>query len=98
MLSWCEKLLDPDPDAPPAIAPRGFFAFVWAGTRGARPVIALMTLLTAVTGVFEALAFLPVSDINTLGLCDRLPLPKGGRCRPPVPFFWQNPDSMPARR
>jgi len=57
LFDWFEKLLDPYPDAPPAIAPRGFFAFLWAGTEGARPYIAAMTLLTAVTGVFEALLF-----------------------------------------
>ena len=57
MFDWFEKLLDPYPDTAPAIAPRGFFAFVWAGTEGARPYIALMTLLTALTGVFEALLF-----------------------------------------
>ena len=57
MFAWFEKLLDPYPDTPPVIAPRGFFAFVWAGTEGARPAIAAMTLMTAATGVFEALLF-----------------------------------------
>ena len=57
MFAWFEKLLDPYPDTPPVIAPRGFFAFVWAGTEGARPAIAAMTLVTAATGVFEALLF-----------------------------------------
>ena len=57
MFAWFEKLLDPYPDTPPVIAPRGFFAFVWAGTEGARPAIAAMTLVTAATGMFEALLF-----------------------------------------
>jgi ATP-binding cassette, subfamily B, multidrug efflux pump len=65
VFAWFEKLLDPypesapdtAPDTAPAIPPHGFFAFVWAGTDGARPYIAAMTLLTALTGVFEALLF-----------------------------------------
>ena len=57
MFAWFEKLLDPYPDAAPSVAPHGFLAFVWAGTQGARPMIAAMTLLTAVTGAFEALLF-----------------------------------------
>ena len=63
VFNWFEKLLDPYPDAAPAIAPRGFFAFVWAGTAGARPYIAAMTALTAVTGVFEALLFAMMGHI-----------------------------------
>ena len=60
---WFEKLLDPYPAAEPQVAPRGFFAFVWAGTAGARPYIAAMTALTAVTGVFEALLFAMMGHI-----------------------------------
>jgi ATP-binding cassette, subfamily B, multidrug efflux pump len=52
-----EKLLDPYPNDPVAAPPRGFFPFVWACTKGARPAIAAMTLFTAATGVFEALLF-----------------------------------------
>ena len=57
MFAWFEKLLDPYPAAAPSVAPRGFFAFVWAGTEGARLTIATMVLLTAATGAFEALLF-----------------------------------------
>jgi len=52
-----EKLLDPYPPAAPRQPPRGFFAFVWACTEGARPAIAAMTLFTAMIGAFEALLF-----------------------------------------
>jgi len=52
-----EKLVHPYPDAVPAPAPRGFFAFIWACTKGSRPFLAAMTLLTAVIGAFEALLF-----------------------------------------
>jgi ATP-binding cassette, subfamily B, multidrug efflux pump len=57
LFAWFEKLLDPYPAAAPPIAPRGFFAFVWAGTAGARWLIAAMTVCTAITGAFEALLF-----------------------------------------
>ena len=63
MFLWFEKLLDPYPAEEPQVAPRGFFAFVWAGTAGARPYIAAMTGLTAVTGVFEALLFAMMGHI-----------------------------------
>jgi ATP-binding cassette subfamily B multidrug efflux pump len=52
-----ENLVNPYPDAPPTVPPRGFFAFLWAGTQGVRPFILGMTLLTAVVGAFEALLF-----------------------------------------
>jgi ATP-binding cassette subfamily B multidrug efflux pump len=54
---WFENRVDPYPDAPPAPAPRGFLAFLWAGTEGMRPFIAAMALLTATIGAFEALLF-----------------------------------------
>ena len=38
MLSWFERLVDPFPDARPATPPHGFFAFLWAATRGLRGV------------------------------------------------------------
>jgi ATP-binding cassette subfamily B multidrug efflux pump len=57
MLSWFEKLLYPFPDDDLTPPPRGFAAFIWAGTKGTRRYIAAMTLLTAGTGAFEALLF-----------------------------------------
>jgi ATP-binding cassette, subfamily B, multidrug efflux pump len=52
-----EKLLDPYPNEPVAAPPRSFFAFVWACSTGARGLVAAMTVLTALTGVFEAVLF-----------------------------------------
>jgi ATP-binding cassette, subfamily B, multidrug efflux pump len=52
-----ERLLDPYPNDPVAAPPRGFFAFVWACTKGARGSIAAMIVFTALTGVFEAMLF-----------------------------------------
>ncbi|HEX5355672.1 MAG TPA: ABC transporter ATP-binding protein [Aquabacterium sp.] len=57
MLSWFERLIDPYPETPPAVPPKGFFAFVWEGTRGQRRFILGMTTLTAAIGAFEALLF-----------------------------------------
>ena len=57
MFGLFEKLLDPYPDQPVAAPPRGFFAFVWACTEGARAAIVAMTAFTAACGVFEALLF-----------------------------------------
>ena len=57
MLTYFEQLLDPYPEATPAVPPQRFFAFVWACTEGARGFVVGMVLLTAVTGAFEALLF-----------------------------------------
>jgi ATP-binding cassette subfamily B multidrug efflux pump len=52
-----ERLVDVYPAAEPETPPRGFFPFLWHGTRGVRPWILWMTLCTAITGAFEALLF-----------------------------------------
>jgi ATP-binding cassette subfamily B multidrug efflux pump len=57
VLRQFERLVDPFPDAPPAIPPHGFFAFLWAGTKGLRAWLVALTLLSAAIGVFEAYLF-----------------------------------------
>ena len=57
MLRWFENLLYPYKEERPATPPTGFVAFIWACTKGARRYIVAMTLLTALTGAFEALLF-----------------------------------------
>jgi ATP-binding cassette subfamily B multidrug efflux pump len=57
MLRFFEGLVDPYPEAPPAPPPRGFFAFLWACTRGLRRYLLAMTIFTAAIGAFEALLF-----------------------------------------
>ncbi|BCL77045.1 putative ABC transporter ATP-binding protein [Jeongeupia sp. HS-3] len=57
MFNWFEKRVQPYPDAQPAQPPKGFFAFIWAGTAGMRGLIALVITLTALIGAFEALLF-----------------------------------------
>ncbi len=57
MFRFFENLVKPYPDAAPTPPPKGFFAFMWSCTRGLRPYILAMTLLTAIIGVFEAMLF-----------------------------------------
>jgi len=57
VLRWFENLVDTYPDTPSPVPPKGFAAFVWAGTRGMRPYLLSMTTLTAAIGAFEALLF-----------------------------------------
>lgn len=52
-----ENLLDPYPEAAPTQPPRQFFAFIWNTARGARRLFLALTLLTALTAIFEALLF-----------------------------------------
>jgi ATP-binding cassette subfamily B multidrug efflux pump len=52
-----EALVPTYPEAEPPALPRSFFAFLWENTRGLRPLLLLLTLLTAVIGAFEALLF-----------------------------------------
>ncbi|MEO8485798.1 MAG: ABC transporter ATP-binding protein [Betaproteobacteria bacterium] len=63
MLSQFERLVDPFPDAPPASPPSGFFAFLWAATRGLRPWLLALTILSAGIGVFEAFLFGMLGDV-----------------------------------
>jgi ATP-binding cassette, subfamily B, multidrug efflux pump len=57
LLTYFERRVHPYPDALPTSPPKQFFAFLWACTRGLRPYLLGMTLLTAVIGAFEALLF-----------------------------------------
>ncbi len=57
MFGSFERLVAPYPDAKPAQLPKGLFAFMWACARGMRGYIAVMTVATGLTGVFEALLF-----------------------------------------
>ncbi|MCW7537760.1 ABC transporter ATP-binding protein/permease [Aquabacterium sp. A7-Y] len=56
-------MVHPYPDAPPQTPPKAFFAFIWACTRGMRPFLFGMTLLTAGIGAFEALLFSMMGNI-----------------------------------
>jgi ATP-binding cassette subfamily B multidrug efflux pump len=58
-----EKLVHPYPDAEPGVPPTGFFAFLWACSRGMRRYILAMTLLTGTIGAFEAMLFAMLGTI-----------------------------------
>ena len=57
MFNLFESLVHPYPDATPEVPPKTLLAFIYAGTRGLRPLIVVMAALTAIIGVFEALLF-----------------------------------------
>ena len=57
MLKFFESLVDPYPDTRQTIPPKGFIAFLWAGTRGLRGHLAAMAILSGLIGVFEAALF-----------------------------------------
>jgi hypothetical protein len=57
LFPFFEKLLHPYPEAEPPLPPKGFFAFVWACTRGLRGYIALLALLSAAIAAYEAWLF-----------------------------------------
>jgi ATP-binding cassette, subfamily B, multidrug efflux pump len=52
-----EKLLHAYPEAEPGPVPKGFMAFLWACTQGARGYILALALLSALMSAFEALLF-----------------------------------------
>ena len=58
-----ERLLQPYPEAEPALPPKGFFAFVSACTRGLRGYIAGLALLSATISAYEAFLFLLLGRI-----------------------------------
>jgi ATP-binding cassette, subfamily B, multidrug efflux pump len=57
MFNWFENLVHPFPQEELSTPPKRFWAFVWQCTKGMRPYIVSMTLLTAMIGAFEALLF-----------------------------------------
>ncbi len=52
-----ENLVPTYPAQEPSLPPSTFAKFLWHGTRGIRPYLAAMTLLTAMIGAFEAILF-----------------------------------------
>src|SRR3982750_3648298 len=57
VLAYFERLIDPYPEAAPTPPPRGFFAFLWACSRGLRLYLFATIILTGAIGAFEALLF-----------------------------------------
>ena len=63
MFSWFERLVDPFPAAAPGQPPAGFFRFIWSASEGMRGLIAVMALLTAAIGAFEAILFAMLGNV-----------------------------------
>ena len=57
MFARFERLIHPYPDGTPLRPPRGLLPFVWACTRGLRGYVAVIIVLVALVGAFEALLF-----------------------------------------
>ena len=47
-----ERLLHAFPEAEPNLPPKKFFAFIWAGSEGARGALLAMALLSAAIAAF----------------------------------------------
>jgi ATP-binding cassette, subfamily B, multidrug efflux pump len=57
VLKRFERLLHAYPDAEPVLPPKGFVAFIWAASHGARTYIVLLAALSAAMAMFDALLF-----------------------------------------
>ncbi len=57
LFRFFENRVPPYPAGEPAVPPKDFMAFVWAGTRGLRGYVIAMTGLSAAIAVYEALLF-----------------------------------------
>jgi ATP-binding cassette subfamily B multidrug efflux pump len=57
LFAFFERLIAPYPDEAPRPAPNRLLPFLWACTKGLRPHLALLTLLSAAIAAFEGLLF-----------------------------------------
>ncbi|HEY6510460.1 MAG TPA: ABC transporter ATP-binding protein, partial [Burkholderiaceae bacterium] len=57
MFSRFERLIPPYPEQAPSRLPRGLLPFVWACTQGMRGYVAVIIVLVAAVGMFEAFLF-----------------------------------------
>jgi ATP-binding cassette, subfamily B, multidrug efflux pump len=57
LFAFFERLIPAYPDDPPRPAPDKLLPFLWACTKGLRPHLALLTLLSAAIAAFEGLLF-----------------------------------------
>lgn len=63
MLSFFERRVSPYPDTPLHTPPPGFFAFMWACSKGMRGWIGLLALTSAALAGYEALLFAMMSQV-----------------------------------
>lgn len=57
MFQYFENRIPPYPPEEPTLPPKGFMAFVWAGTHGLRTHVLAMTGLSAAIAIYEAFLF-----------------------------------------
>jgi len=57
VFQYFENRIPPYPAEEPTLPPKGFMAFVWAGTRGLRTHVLAMTGLSAAIAIYEAFLF-----------------------------------------
>ncbi|MFC0180104.1 ABC transporter ATP-binding protein [Thorsellia kenyensis] len=57
MFNWFEKRIDPFPEALPSAYPTKLIPFIWSCSYGMRRYIIVMSVFTALIGVFEAILF-----------------------------------------
>jgi len=57
MFKWFETLVNPFPKQEMVTPSKRFWPFIWQATKGLRPYMFSMTILTAMIGAFEALLF-----------------------------------------
>ncbi len=57
MFQYFENRIPPYPPEEPILPPKGFMAFVWAGTHGLRAHVLAMTGLSAAIAIYEAFLF-----------------------------------------
>ena len=57
VFEWFENRIDPYPEALPPVPRQGLRAFVWSGLAGTKGWLAMLVVLTAGIGVFEAVLF-----------------------------------------
>jgi ATP-binding cassette, subfamily B, multidrug efflux pump len=72
LFSFFERLVDPYPSAPPAMPPRGLWAFCWHYTKPLAPYLAIMSVLTAAISVVEITFFSFMGNlVDWLAAADR---------------------------
>ncbi len=74
MFKRFEGLVQPYPEALPPPPPRNFFAFLWECSRGVRPLLLALTVLTAAIGAFEAMLFSMMAHV--VDILAKVPAPE----------------------
>lgn len=63
MYRFFEKLVSPYPKDDPQPAAKNFFSFIWQSTKGTRVFMLLLTILSGLSGAFEAFLFAALGKV-----------------------------------